>query len=1199
MTKILHKLSLLFILFTIGTIAKAEDVTATWDFKNKSPEAVGSVALEGSTGNVPSNVEGIQLYVDATNGKFNSRDRQNDVQVNTNTKIRIPVQSAKDVITIVGNYSCTYTIGGGDEIKDLTHDYTASLSDVQQGYAEIVVTAGSYFYSFQVKQVKAAADLQEQCLYSTDFTEWEKVNNSTSEQTVEKKTAFSNETLSFTLLNNEVNPTGTNENKFGDKVGWMMAAKSDNTYVITSSLASITKVIFTHGATGSNRGYKLEAKGDGDSDWVVISDAIANPAAGVTVTAEINRTNCQLRFTNLNASQNAYMFDLKIYGNVDMSNVSTYTLTTNVNPNNSGTVKNIPSGTLFQDGTEVTLSQTPNFGYHFVNWTDGNGNVLGSDESVVVKMTADMTVIANYQSVNTYELILNTTEGAQDYMVNLNPAPHMDGNKKMYEEGTTVTLTANNNKILTFTSWSDGTTANTNTVTMNSNQTITANYQATDYIAAWDFYKRGNNGRNADFYANDDNASAALTLRLEDGTTAGWLDKSYEAAGGYEGRNAAVNWQTFNRSNNYYYQIWVNASEYKDIKVSAEMLLNYNAYTVQKVQYSLDDKEWKDLGTITLAEVKTWTEGEFTLPSEANYMPKVYIRWIPDYNSSVAGASSEKDGTSIANIFVFGTSSIQDDGKAPELVSTVPAEGSSSASATGKIVLTFNEKIQLTDNAKATLNGESINISVVGKTLTASYKGLPYNKDQVFTLEGGSVSDLTNNVLNDPITIHFTTMNRPTVNKMIYNKVVSTVQEFLDALEIANSIKDKGTSYRIFMHNGTYDLGQETLTTTSGWNVSLIGESMDGVVIVNHPTEEGIGVTATLLNTGENLYMQDITLKNAYDYVGTTGRAVCLQDRGNKTIAKRVKLLSYQDTYYSNSRSRFYWEDSELHGTVDYLCGEGDVYFNRCLLYMEDRTSGDVIAAPSDKLKYGYVFLDCTIDGADSQKGKYNLARPWHSGCCAQFINTTMNILPTTAGYTEMGDNGVPDIFAEYNSMTATGSVVDLSGRKTKYIYNNGDLVLEPKHSPILSKEEADALSIDNVMGGTDGWDPRVVTEQAEAPANVKLEGTTLSWDNNDYVLCWAICKDGAVIDFTTKNEYTVSDTSGKYSVRAANEKGGLGEAAEANSSSGIEEIITNDVVNTTYYNTAGSRVDAKAKGVIIEVKTLKDGKKKTKKLLN
>ena len=1109
MTKILHKLSLLFILFTIGTIAKA-------DMK--------------------------ELF--STNVINSSFD-------NSAASIHWAFNSSSDVAP-------TATPDGAFSLFAVSNG--TSLSENGSEAATAGDNNGITFIKYKVESKQSSRE-------ATSYVEW-KVKPT-------KGITFTPTKVSAHIA------------RFGTDGGIIDIAVRN---------AEGTETILKEGIIPA-RANKSQADDKHGAEEAYASSFELDVPASLATTQDFSLV---IYLYGMDAGKNAGFSDVKITGTVDgtAEQVEQFTLTATPMPTEGGTVTITPKADKYDKGTEIKLTATPNFGYLFINWTDGNNNVVSTEATFTHTLTNNIDLIANYQSVNTYELILNTTEGAQDYMVNLNPAPHMDGNKKMYEEGTTVTLTANNNKILTFTSWSDGTTANTTTVTMNSNQTITANYQATDYIAAWDFYKRGNNGRNADFYANDDNASAALTLRLEDGTTAGWLDKSYEAAGGYEGRNAAVNWQTFNRSNNYYYQIWVNASEYKDIKVSAEMLLNYNAYTVQKVQYSLDDKEWKDLGTITLEGVKTWTEGEFTLPSEANYMPKVYIRWIPDYFSSVAGTSSEKDGTSIANIFVLGTSSIQDDGKAPELVSTVPAEGSNSASATGKIVLTFNEKIQLTDKAKATLNGESINISVVGKTLTASYKGLPYNKDQVFTLEGGSVSDLTNNVLNDPITIHFTTMNRPTVNKAIYNKVVSTVEEFKEALNIANSIKDKGTSYRIFMHNGTYDLGKETLTTTSGWNVSLIGESMDGVVIVNHPTEEGIGVTATLLNTGENLYMQDITLKNAYDYVGTTGRAVCLQDRGNKTIAKRVKLLSYQDTYYSNSRSRFYWEDSELHGTVDYVCGEGDVYYNRCLLYMEDRTNGDVIAAPSDKLKYGYVFLDCTIDGADSQKGKYNLARPWHSGCCAQFINTTMNILPTTAGYTEMGDNGVPDIFAEYNSMTATGSAVDLSGRKTKYIYNNGDLVLEPKHSPILTKEEADALSIDNVMGGTDGWDPRVVTEQAEAPANVKLEGTTLSWDNNDYVLCWAICKDGAVIDFTTENKYTVSDTSGKYSVRAANEKGGLGEAAEANSSSGIEEIKANDVVNTTYYNTAGSRVDAKAKGVIIEVKTLKDGKKQTTKIL-
>ena len=1052
------------------------------------------------------------------------------------------------------------------------------------------------FLLLTIGMIVKAQDIQEQCLYNTDFTEWEAFSNATTEKIVEKKTAFTNEKLTFSILNNEVKPTGYHD-KFKDYVGWIMAAKNaDNNYITTSPLASITKVIFTESVTGSNRGYKLEVKGDGDSDWVTLYSTRINETQNVNVT--VNRKNCQLRFTNLNIEQNAYLLDLKIYGNVDMSTISVSNLTTKSNPADAGNIKNIPAGTLFEKDAEVKLTQTPNFGYQFVNWTDGNGNVLGSNESLVVKLSGDMTITANYQSVNTYELALTPTNGAADYMIQLNPAPHMDGKKKMYEEGTKVTLTATNNQILTFTSWSDGTTDASTSVTMNGNQSITANYDAEDYIAGWDFYNSGSSARNADFFAKPENESASLILRKANGAKSGWLDKS-NSTGGYEGRNAAVNWQTFNTTDkdSYYFQIWVDASEYKDIKVSAEMAYNYNAYTVQKVQYSLDNETWKDLGTITMTSAKMWTEGVFSLPSEADYMPKVYIRWIPDYTSAVDGASSNNDGTAIANIFVYGTSSIQDDGKAPELLSSVPVEGSKNASATGQIVLTFNEKIQLTENAKATLNGEPISISVVGKTLTASYKKLPYNTAQVFTLEGGSVSDMTNNVLNEAITIHFTTMDKPKVDKKPYDKVVSTVEEFKEALKIANSIK---STYRIFMHDGTYDLGTTTLTTISGYNISLIGESMEGTVIVNKPTVEGIGETATLLNTGQNLYLQDITLKNAYDYTGSTGRAVCLQDKGNKTIAKRVKLLSYQDTYYSNSQNRFYWEDSEIHGTVDYLCGGGDVYYNRCTFYMEDRTSGDVLAAPNKPLKYGYVFLDCTIDGADSQKGKYNLARPWADQCRAQFINTTMKILPTATGYTEMGDGNAPAVFAEYNSMTSSGSIVDLSGRKTKYIYNEGALVKEAGHSPVLTKEEADALSIDIVMGGTDNWDPRVATEQADAPENVKLTGTSLTWDDNDYVLCWAICKDGAVIDFTTTNSYTVTDTNAKYSVRAANEAGGLGEASEANSSTGIEEVVTDhEVVKTTYYNTAGCQVNAKTKGVIIEVKTLKDGKKKSSKILN
>lgn len=162
--------------------------------------------------------------------------------------------------------------------------------------------------------------IQEKLLYSTDFSDWTKAAEAKEESTVAQSTKYSHEKLDFSIFNTAVEPAGVNP-KFnnGNPLGWLMASKAADPYITTSALGSITKVCFVHAATGSKRGWKLEAKGDGDGDWVTLSDTPANPANRCEVTVEVNRTNCRLRFTNLNASQNAYLFGLDIYGNVDMS----------------------------------------------------------------------------------------------------------------------------------------------------------------------------------------------------------------------------------------------------------------------------------------------------------------------------------------------------------------------------------------------------------------------------------------------------------------------------------------------------------------------------------------------------------------------------------------------------------------------------------------------------------------------------------------------------------------------------------------------------------------------------------------------------------------------------------------------------------------------------------------------------------------
>ena len=135
----------------------------------------------------------------------------------------------------------------------------------------------------------------------------------------------------------------------------------------------------------------------------------------------------------------------------------------------------------------------------------------------------------------------------------------------MYEEGTIVGVVAASNALLTFNNWDNGETNPSFSVTMDTDKAYTATYSAADYIVGWDFIKKGNNGRPADFASTTDNETATFYLINENGETNGWLDKSKEAAGGYESfEGAAVNWKNLGE---YWYQFDFNASEFTDIRV--------------------------------------------------------------------------------------------------------------------------------------------------------------------------------------------------------------------------------------------------------------------------------------------------------------------------------------------------------------------------------------------------------------------------------------------------------------------------------------------------------------------------------------------------------------------------------------------------------------------------------------------------------
>lgn len=325
------------------------------------------------------------------------------------------------------------------------------------------------------------------------------------------------------------------------------------------------------------------------------------------------------------------------------------------------------------------------------------------------------------------------------------------------------------------------------------------------------------------------------------------------------------------------------------------------------------------------------------------------------------------------------------------------------------------------------------------------------------------------------------------------------------------------------------------------YNVSLIGESKDGVVIEG--TTDGITSSTLELGNGTGIYVQDMTIRNNYDFPKENrfkGVSVAVTG-GNKAVLKNVAMQACQDTYVTGKRT--YLENCDIYGTVDFICGGGDIFFQQCDLILVDR-GGDVIVASNTTAdtKWGYVFQYCTVraeDGATDVVDKsWDLGRPWQNEPRATYLNTTMEVLPTDIGWRSMSN--IPTYFYEYNSMDSEGNALDLSVRGNSPTSTN-------TYTPVLTDEQAAKFTIENVLGGTDSWLPTEETAVVAAPANYRSSydnGTyTLTWDAVADARCYVIFKDGEYLTNQIATSFETTE-AGVYTVRAANEMGGLGEVS-------------------------------------------------------
>ena len=524
----------------------------------------------------------------------------------------------------------------------------------------------------------------------------------------------------------------------------------------------------------------------------------------------------------------------------------------------------------------------------------------------------------------------------------------------------------------------------------------------------------------------------------------------------------------------------------------------------------------------------------------------------------------------------------------------------------------------------ATITSTENNVTCTAKSdneLVFKYWDAPRGGTVTFNItpESNTFTDIYNKTCQEPISITLHIMDEADYyHHHNFDFVVGKDGNIDEAIKAANgeaegkpynNNKTNGHRYYIFVPDGEYKLtGNGTISFTGEGpvdetgtkrpdmngqnngqthirksNISIIGQSKDNTIIRNHPIVEGISYTATLCVEKNNtdFYAEDLTLENEFNYwssisgqnsSGGAGRADVFFDRGNRSIMKNVALKSYQDTYYSNNSSpdyRGYFEKCDFYGVVDFICGNGNIWFDKCNLILRDRR-GNNIAAPRTEVNqdWGYVFNECSIKPESDNMIRFTdkdwtLARAWSKSPACTYLNTKMYAQPQSYGWGRSMESNLMLRFHEYKSIDGADNMLSLVTRSLAAC-----VPAAGSDDVILSDEQASGYTLRNVVGGTDGFEPKKLCKQVDAVSgaevdqdenhevwndDIVLDDDILQWNKHTTALCYVVFKLNEAtnkweyIDNTTDTIINLADYgTGYYSVRAANQRGGLGAATKA-----------------------------------------------------
>jgi pectinesterase len=242
--------------------------------------------------------------------------------------------------------------------------------------------------------------------------------------------------------------------------------------------------------------------------------------------------------------------------------------------------------------------------------------------------------------------------------------------------------------------------------------------------------------------------------------------------------------------------------------------------------------------------------------------------------------------------------------------------------------------------------------------------------------------------------------------------------------------------------------------------------------------------TPTVFIQANDFTAENITFENS---AGRQGQALALTIMSDRGVFRNCRFLGFQDTLLAQA-GRQYFDHCYIQGATDFIFGGSTAVFDHCEIHV---TANGYITAPNtpQDQRFGYVFLNSKITGEPS--ALTYLSRPWRGYAATVFLNTEMSSAVRPAGWNNWNDPA-KEKTARYGEYASTGPGGDTSSRAS--------------WAHLLTDAEAKTYSIENVLGGIDGWNPllnngagtvrsavTVIQEPAEKHAQLKRGSVLLA----------------------------------------------------------------------------------------------------------